>query len=649
MTSAHDVLTGVFDLSRAFDEAGARAALSAPFGSSHPEVVFDGPLAAARTPRGVVGGRGRGRATNTMCMLAGRLYNSGEIAAASGLDPDEDPETVLAAAYDRHGDGVLEGMCGSFVVVFWDTLRRSGVIAQDQLGTRSLYYHDDGSRLRFASDIGALVRTLPRRPAPNPTAVARLLANARGPVELTPYEGVWRAGAGHLIQLGEGRWRRKRYWRPQYRPPASRSQADLSEELWLAVSGAVRARLDAGGNPGIIMSGGLDSALVAAASVPQGQGQALPRTYSAVFPGQSWLDESPRIRLLADSLDLPGVEIEVHRQGALAASLEYLRQWDVPLSGPGLMLERPLVRRAAEDGVTTLLDGQGGNELFDFSPYLASDRLRHGRLVSSFALVRSFPLGSAKPPWRRSLTLWRRFALKGALPYGVQRRVRLRRGPERYVPAHLNAETCRLFFDADDPLAWKRDAQGPLWWASLAHLITHGWEEAGLPEYLRHRAAMGGIEARPPLMDTRLVEAALSIPPEVNFDPVFDRPLIRSGLKGRVPDEVRLWHEKSNLGPLYYDAMLADLGGIRSVLGPGAETRQFVKADVVDDLLADPPAPRSRGYLQWMGVVWYLVVVECWLRQQSDPQFAERALAEGLFQEPSSRLERTRSTSRPAG
>ncbi len=646
MTSAHDVLVGVFDPGRGFDEAGARAFSGATFGSDHPDVIFGGPLAAARTRRG---GAGRRRTTKTLCLLAGRVYNSDEIAVAAGLDPEEDPETVLAAAYDRHGDGVLEGMCGSFVVVFWDPHRQRGVIAQDQLGTRSLYYHEDGSRLRFASDIGVLVRTLPRRPAPNATAVARLLSNARGPIELTPYEGVWRAGAGHLIQIAEGRWRRERYWRPQYRPPAMRSRAELSEELWIAVSGAVRARLDAGGTSGIIMSGGLDSALVAAAAAPERPRQTLPRTYSAVFPGQPWVDESPRIRLLADSLDLPGVEIEVHRQGALAASLEYLRQWDVPLSGPGLMLERPLVRRAAEDGVTALLDGQGGNELFDFSPYLASDRLRHGRLVSSVGLVRSFPLGSANPRWRHSMKLWRRFALKGALPYGVQRRVRVRRGPDRYVPDYLSAESARRYFDAEDPLAWKRNAQGPLWWAWLVHLTTRGWEEAGLAEYLRHRAAMGGIEARPPLMDTRLVEAALSIPPEMNFDRVFDRPLIRNGLEGRVPDEVRLWHQKSNLGPLYYDAILADLEGIRSVLGPGAETRQFVRQDVVDDLLANPPAPRGRGYLQWMGVVWCLVVVECWLRQQSDPQFAERALDEGLFREPSSRLERTRSTSRTGG
>jgi asparagine synthetase B (glutamine-hydrolysing) len=647
MPSAHDVLTGVFDPSRAFDEAGARAFLSATFKPGHPEVVFDGPLAVARTPGGGVGGRRRD--PMTMCVLAGRVYNAGEIATASGLDPDEAAETVLATAYDRHGDDLLEGMFGSFVVVLWNPLRRQGVIAQDQLGTRSLYYHDDGSRLRFASDIGVLVRVLPRRPAPNATVVAHLLSSARGPVELTPYEGIWRAGAGQLIRLAEGRWRRERYWRPQYRRPASRSRADLSEELWVAVTSAVRARVDAGGSPGIIMSGGLDSALVAAAATPRGSGQAVPRTYSAVFPGQPSLDESPRVRLLADSLDLPGVEIEVHRQGALAASLEYLRAWDIPLSGPGLMLERPLVRRAAEDGVTALLDGQGGNELFDFSPYLASDRLRHGRLVSSIGLVRSFPLGSAKPPWRRSLTLWRRFALKGALPYGLQRRVRRRRGPERYVSAHLNDETCRLYFDAEDPLAWKRDAQGPLWWAWLVHMTTHGWEQAGLPEYLRHRAAMGGIEARPPLMDTRLVEAALSIPPQANFDPVFDRPLIRNGLKGRVPDDVRLWHEKSNLGPLYYDSMLADLAGIRSVLGPGAETRQYVRQEVVADLLANPPAARSRGYLEWMAAVWYLVVVECWLQQQSDPQFAERALEEGLFREPSSRLERNRSTSRNGG
>jgi asparagine synthase (glutamine-hydrolysing) len=398
------------------------------------------------------------------------------------------------------------------------------------------------------------------------------------------------------------------------------------------------------GKAGIIMSGGLDSAVVAAAAAAERVGHTSPRSYSAVFPDQPAIDESPRIELLADHLDLPGVQLEILGRGVFALSLEYLRQWDIPLTGPGFMLEYPLVARAAADGVTTLLDGQGGNEIFDFSPYLAADRLRRGRIVSSWRLVRDFPLGLDSAPWKQSFGLWRRFALKGAVPYRLQRAVRLHRGPARYVPGYLSTESAQSFFEGEDPLAWKRNAQAPLWWAWKAYITTRIWEEARLPEYLRHRAAMGGIEARPPLMDTRLIELALSVPPELNFDSLHDRPIMREGLRARVPDTVRLWREKSNLAPLYYAAVLEDIPGVRRILvSRGAEVRAFVRPDAVEALLEKPPPPGGRGYLDWMASIWSLVVVECWLRQQGDPGFAERTLESGLFRTPSSRTIRDRS------
>jgi len=69
---------------------------------------------------------------------------------------------------------------------------------------------------------------------------------------------------------------------------------------------------------------------------------------------------------------------------------------------------------AAADGITALLDGQGGDELFGFSPYLVADRVRHGRLLSSLRLARSFPNLGHTPPWRHTLHLWRRFGFNAA-------------------------------------------------------------------------------------------------------------------------------------------------------------------------------------------------------------------------------------------
>ena len=73
--------------------------------------------------------------------------------------------------------------------------------------------------------------------------------------------------------------------------------------------------------------------------------------------------------------------------GHIRLALEYQRDWGIPSGGPGYLLERPLLERAARDGALGILDGQGGDELFGFSPYLIADRARHGKLRAAVQLL----------------------------------------------------------------------------------------------------------------------------------------------------------------------------------------------------------------------------------------------------------------------
>lgn len=637
--SAYQGLAGILDPQRVFDQDSARAAIGDAFGpDASPDVIAAGSLVAARTPAVPM------RASNekTLCLFTGRIYNLDAVTKGLGVH-GECVEVALAAAYDAHGPAVLEHVSGSFVVVFWNATQRRGLVAQDQLGSRSLYYCQSGPRLVFASDVFPILRLLPRRPSPDRVAIVHLLAGRSAPVELTPYEGIRRATAAHLLELVDGRWERRRYWAPRYTPPPRRSRIEVREELWAAVSDSVQARIRDVASVGLIMSGGLDSATVAAAMAEAAkEGNSRIGAYSAVFPDLPRCDESPRIELLAEQLGLAGAEIEPRSRGVVALSLEYLRRWDLPNTGSGYLLEYPLIERAASDGVSVLLDGQGGNELFSLPYYLPADRLRHGRLISSIRLARAFPLALYPAPWKQTYAIWKLFALKGALPYSVHDAVRRSRGFERYAPNYLTPEAARLCFEVHDPWVWKQ-TDGPLWWAFKLDLMTRGWEQTRLTEYLRHRAAAGGMEARSPLMDLRLVELSLAIPPEMGFDARHDRPLVREALDGRIPDSVRLWREKSNLAPFYHQCAIEDLPAYRRILqAPDAEVRALVKPEIVEQLLGDPPAVGDQGWAKWLPRVWSLFLVESFLRQQSDPTFAERFLELGDVPRPAHRVHRAR-------
>ncbi len=309
-------------------------------------------------------------------------------------------------------------------------------------------------------------------------------------------------------------------------------------------------------------------------------------------------------------------------------SLEYLQRWELPLLGAGYVLERPLLAQAAADGITALLDGQGGDELFGFSPYFVADRIRAGRLLSSVRLARSFPNLGHQAPWRHTLKLWRRFGFNPAVPYALHERARKRR---RRVPAYLSRRSADVFVETDTSLRWKRNPDGPLWWSWKASVLTHDREEIGLPEYLRHRAALAGLDARLPLMDLGLIETALAVPPDYEFDRQFDRPLISQAMKGSVPDEVRLSQSKSNLAPYYHQGVAEhDLPFLRRLLlAPDAEVLGYVDPAFVRKLMERAPRVGDRGWISWLSPVWALATAETWLRHQSDPGHVERLLGEG--------------------
>jgi asparagine synthase (glutamine-hydrolysing) len=418
-------------------------------------------------------------------------------------------------------------------------------------------------------------------------------------------------------------WTQSRFWEPRYRPPAEISRAEAGELVWQALTGSVGARLGGGGDVGIVMSSGVDSSTVAAAAAATaGRSGSRLHSYSAVFPGQPHLDESDRIDSLVTSLGLRNTQVEIRPGGAFRLSLEWLQTWGIPLVDFSYPMERVLLDLAASAGVAAVLDGQYGDESFGAPVYLLADRLRHGRVLSSIRLARRLPTYE-----RPRLEAWRTYGLIGAVPFSLEKAYsRLR--PAN--PGYLTDESARLLAVTDCSRGWKR-LDAPRWWAEKAHLLTVDRQADGISAHVRHRAALSGLSARPPLFDLDVIETLLRIPPEVEFDPLVNKVSAREAVRGRIPEELRASQWKSDLGP-YILAGLAgpDLAGIRGVLAPPLELGDYVRRDAVQELMSRPPTWRDPGWRDWTVSVYKLMTVECWLRSQSDPSFARTLLEADL-------------------
>ena len=542
------------------------------------------------------------------CVAEGRVEGVPELAAELRLDPDASSEALLASAFAELGPEMLERVGGSFALLAWDARAREGLLAVDPLGSRSLFLHDGGGGLRFATEVVDLLPLLGSEPGPSESAVSRWLAFGTLEPDETLFAGVRRLPGGCHLRLAGGRWSEHRHWRPRFTSPARVTADEAAASVRRELERSIVARCS--GRPaGILVSGGLDSSSVAAVASRPSAGPASLQAYSATFPDDPAADESEFVDVAVSELGLSSRRHAAQAAGALAAAAEHVREWRLPAASPNLFFQRPLLELARSDGAQIVLDGQGGDELFGCSPYLLGDLLRGLRLRS--LRTRSLELAGGDAGLAREFL--GTYALRGAAPAWLHgARARLRRRPA--APGWLVPRAAALAGDRPGRWAWLR-LDGPRWWSWLADTLTTARERMGVHDHLRRKLASEGLTGAHPLLDNLgLIELVLRLPPELAFDRELDRPLLRRAMRGLVPEEIRLRPTKS-----YFNTLLVDsLGGpdrplLTSLLQPReAEIRAYVTDDRLRDVV-DGPTARDHPY-NWARNSWRLASTELWLR-----------------------------------
>jgi asparagine synthase (glutamine-hydrolysing) len=628
----------------AYDATGTglpdRARLAAAVGGGDVHLEDLGPLRIA-----VAGGSDAvGRAGATVAILDGDVYNLDDLAHQTGLAPRRrSPEPLLAALHGRLGDALLPRLRGDFMLLLWDGERDSGLLVRDQTAGRALVHASSGGRLLFASEISHLLALMPATPAPDPVSMAHWLNVSAPPGDRTLYRGVQRLPAGHLLRLDRGGIRASRYWTPRYRGTLRGSRDELATGLREVLTEAVRRRLMPEDRTGVLLSGGLDSSSVAAVAMRLVDPELRPRTaYSAVFPRHPSTDESGLIASLARDLRFDPVWMEVNGGSLFPGALDYLRTWRVPPTSPNLFFWNPMFRHAAAAGLTSLLDGEGGDQVFGLSPYLLADRMRRGRMLSALRLARRMPGAGPNPPWRSVRRKLLHVGVRGALPLGVQAWRRARAPAERYASPWLLPETARAFGEGDEAWRW-RGRSGPLWWNYQVKETTTGIGPALTLDHVRRRNTMSGITPRHPLLDVDVIEYMLRVPPETAYDWRYSRPLLRDSLAGVLTDELRLRPEKSNFDAIFHESLLGhDMPTVRRLLLSGdAEIRAYADQERLrTDLLELAPERYPRGLVWWALPVWRATTAELFLRGLADPARLDAIMEAAAPRAPDVRIRR---------
>jgi asparagine synthase (glutamine-hydrolysing) len=607
-------------------------------GTSAGDMTAVGTATAARVSAGVTDG-------HWQCWISGRLTNARGLCEHFGLPPDADLPTLLARAYTRVGPNACELLRGTFVVVAFDRERSIATIVRDHLGGRPLVHVRVGDGALFAEHERALVELLPSTPLPDRLSLARWIERGSTPPGQTLFEGIRRIPPAHRVELSAGTIAIAPYWCPRYEGLATGSREALAERLRDAAFAAVGRAAEGARRPAVRLSGGLDSACVAAGlAAREASASGAPSTgldparpaarqsealaLAAVFPSHPDTDER---ELIETTARYTGLSVELisfdERASIVAPALEHIERWSLPPVTPNMFVWRPLMASARGHGVDVMLDGEGGDELFGYAPHLIADRLRSGRLLAAWRLTRRIPEVGIDADQRMRLRAIRKYGISPLLPAAVKRRRQRGRdtGARGSLLAAADAATLAALERREQEGGFAQRLDGPLWWQSLAGQLIDTGETLGASGQLRRESNDEQIDRRHPfLFDLELLQTVLTEPPEPQFDPVRDRALLRDGLVGRIPEAVRTRHAKSFFTDLLAAGLAAD--GVLLAAGPArsdSPVRAFVRSEPLEALLrgaADPHNIRAARRL------WHVGLADVWLRALERPEYPRELL-----------------------
>ena len=490
-----------------------------------------------------------------------RLDNRSEVSGALGLDATalaSIPDSLLVLrAYERWGRACPQRLVGDFAFAIWDAAARRLFCTRDAVGARPLYYAASPERFVFASDVDAVLAAPGVDDTLDDDYVAAYLARRMPGGGYTFFRAVRSLPPGHSLTVDERIEHVERWWRPEDAPPVpSGSDDDLAVAFLDLYERAVRDRLRGARTPGAHLSGGLDSSSVAVlAAREQRRANGALHTFcwnppNTGAPGPHRAPEYDRIESVGAQ---EGLSVVYHPVSVRQCVAILRRDGARSPDRDGTLMREALVQTsAAARGVDVLLSGWGGDEGVSFNGrgYYAG-LLREGRLVDLIRSARE----EADRPLRHLLAQAVLTQLHPQAPRTVRRILRGRLTISRKTFVHpALARRARQLHRAPRPTGVRQMQLALLGYGHLAQRIED-WAASG---------ARQGVEYRYPLLDRRLLEFALGLPPEQFRRGRWNRWLMRRALREVLPACVR-W-QRSKRGPVRAKSGNQLLAGVLSAV-----------------------------------------------------------------------------------
>lgn len=335
---------------------------------------------------------------NKSCLIFnGEIYNHLTLKEKLGAIPfrgHSDTETIINY-FDQFGiRKSLQQLNGIFAIAYLDLRNNLLYLARDRFGIKPLYYHFDHNRLMFSSELrplraflhplvnkGALMNSLSIRYTPSPSTIDQNIAKVE-PGQLLTFDltSTITLNKAYFVETPKSLGTRK----GEYQKFVN-EYGDLFEK-------AVERQLMSDVEVGILLSGGVDSALVAAISKQKSKTKV--KAFTIGFEGNhDDIDEIAYAKQTAEILGLDHQVRKINFSDFLSSIKKIVDIVEEPI-GTTSIIPMYYLSELAASRVKVVLSGQGADEpLGGYNKYKALPWLENSRPFKGLTPLFSYARG----------------------------------------------------------------------------------------------------------------------------------------------------------------------------------------------------------------------------------------------------------------
>mgnify|MGYP001232584163 CR=1 FL=1 len=353
---------------------------------------------------------------NQVIVFNGEIYNHKDlrgILIKKGYHFNSLTDTeVILNAYLEWGTDCLTKFNGMFAFVIYDKIKKIFFCARDRAGEKPFFYSYKNKNFFFSSELKVFLKSSLFSKKINHQSMECYLAFGYVPGELCIADDVKKLSPAHAMIYDTNKNTLKvwRYWelpKPQISRNLKSKVDGLVDEFESLMENAIKKQMVADVPVGILLSGGIDSSLIATIA---SKSSSKIKTFTIGFDKFKDYDERHQSRKISNFLGTDHFELDA---GDISPDIikKLAYQFDEPIADSS-MLPTYLVSSLVKKHCTVVLGGDGGDELF--GGYKHYDRLlwcnkylgwlpnRFKKIIANTA-TEYLPIGFRGRNWLQSL------------------------------------------------------------------------------------------------------------------------------------------------------------------------------------------------------------------------------------------------------